>query len=53
LKKWQLALLIILALFLGLSFLPLFPDPDYHFEKVNFWEWLKREIHKLLHGEKD
>jgi len=34
-----------LALLLGLSFLPLFPDP-YHekTEQVCFWEWLYKEI---------
>jgi hypothetical protein len=26
------------------SVLELWPDPYYHREYVNFWEWLKREL---------
>jgi len=41
----------IVALFL-ISLLPLFDDPFYHREKVNFWVWAKREITELIEGEK-
>ena len=36
----------------GLSWLPIFPDPYYHVEHVNFWEWLYREINEVLTGER-
>ena len=33
------------------SFLPVFVDPFYHVERVNFWVWLQREIWELQYGE--
>jgi hypothetical protein len=31
---------------------PIFPDPYHKDPPVNFWEWVKREIDELLHGER-
>jgi hypothetical protein len=31
---------------------PIFPDPYHKDPPVNFWEWAKREIDELLHGER-
>lgn len=54
--KWKRKLFIIgiLIALIGFSFIPLFPDPYHEKEEgVCFWEWLWREIHELLHGEKE
>jgi len=40
-----------IGLFLS-SFLPVFPDPYYHREKVDFWTWLGREINESRTGER-
>lgn len=45
--------IVILAIVLTVLSLPIFPDPYYHKEKVNFWVWLIREIDELIHGEKE
>jgi hypothetical protein len=34
------------------SFLPILPDPYFHVERVNFWEWAIREINEVLYGER-
>lgn len=34
------------------SWLPIFPDPFYHQDKICFWEWLRREIYEVLYGER-
>jgi hypothetical protein len=57
-RKWAsdhktgIAIAILLSLLFGASMNPMFPDPYYHVERVNFWEWCRREIDELLHGEK-
>lgn len=48
LKAWH---VLTLLFFVVLSFLPLFLDPFYHEEKVNFWVWLIREIEEIESGE--
>jgi len=49
-KKTTLFLFLVLGL---LSLIPMFPDPFYHEQKVNFWVWIYREVQELLHGEKN
>lgn len=56
-KKWKLAILIGLAIFIILfllktSFMKLWVDPYHEGENVNFWEWLRREFEELRHGER-
>lgn len=34
------------------AWIPIFPDPFYHEERVSFWVWLQREIYELFYGEK-
>ena len=34
------------------NFVPVFPDPFYHTERVTLFEWVRREIYELLYGEK-
>jgi len=50
LKTWQIVALIVLAFILG--GIPFLLDPYYHETKVTLFEWLKREIDELQHGEK-
>jgi hypothetical protein len=53
-KYWERIALLLGLGFVGfLSLQPIFPDPYYHKEKVNFWTWAYREIDELLHGEKE
>lgn len=34
------------------SFIPFIPEPYYHVDRVNFWEWIIREINEVLYGER-
>lgn len=44
---------IVIAL-IGLSVYPLFVDPYHEKEElVCFWEWLFKELHELVYGEKE
>jgi len=40
------------SLLLVSVFLPVFSDPFYHEEKVDFWTWVGRELYELVYGEK-
>ena len=51
-KKWQIALLIIVVVAGGLWFVKVFPDPYHKGEPVNIYHWAIREFDELLHGEK-
>ena len=46
------ALLVLGGGGLLLSFLPVIPEPYYHVDRVNFWEWLIRELQEVLTGER-
>ena len=43
---------LVLAIFFGLYFLEIFPDPYHEGGNVNLYTWIQREIDELLHGEK-
>ena len=49
----QIIIAVIVSVVVGLSFVPLFPDP-YHekVEPVIFWEWLLKEFAELIGGER-
>jgi len=51
-KKWQLALLILVVIGFGLWFVRVFPDPYHKGAPVNIYVWVQRELHELMHGEK-
>lgn len=51
-KKDKEAVIVLGAGALLLSFAPIIPEPYYHVERVNFWEWLMREIEEVLTGER-
>lgn len=54
--SWKIKLFLIgvVLTLIGLSLYPLFEDPFHEKkEKICFWEWLYKEIHELLHGEKE
>ena len=34
-----------------IGWLPIFPEPFYHKDRVSFYEWLRREIYELQYGE--
>lgn len=46
------ALIVLGAGGLLISFIPFIPEPYYHVERVNFWEWAMREIEEVLTGER-
>jgi len=50
--KEKIAVITAAGLLISSVFLPVFPDPFYHIEKVNFWTWLGREIEELRTGER-
>ena len=37
----------------AVSVLPLWKEPFFHRDKVDFWEWLKRELVEMVEGEKE
>ena len=51
-KEDREALIVLGGGALLLSFFPIIPEPYYHIERVNFWEWLMREIEEVLTGER-
>lgn len=46
-------IIIILLGLIVLSCLPLFKDPYYHRERINFWQWAHREIVETLTHERE
>ena len=51
-NREKVAVVVGSGLLLASIFLPVFRDPFYHEEKVDFWTWLGREIWELRFGEK-
>ena len=49
-KDLMMALLLV---FCVVSVLPLFRDPYFHRDRVDFWSWLTRELYEESHGEKE
>jgi len=48
----QILIAIIVSVVVGLSFVPMFPDPyEQKVEPITFWEWFYRQVRLTLGGD--
>jgi len=50
-KKHLIIIAVVAVLVVG-AFASVFPDPWHEKEHVTFFEWVYREVHELIYGEK-
>jgi len=51
-NKKHLIIVVVVIIFAIASFASVFPDPWHEKDHVTFFEWVYREVHELMYGEK-
>jgi len=52
-SKKHLILIAVVSFILFGAFARIFPDPWHETDNVTFFEWIYREVHELIYGEKE
>jgi len=52
-SKKHLIIVVFVVIVAIASFASVFPDPWHEKEHVTFFEWVYREVHELMYGEKE